>query len=193
MSESHVERRKIPWWVICWIVVLLIIAIDVSGPILAMLKQRTHSDLNKEMMKAIQVGLGHYRMEYNKWPDDPALANANTVPIKVRGPVLKALLRDNAHHLKLLDLDDSRHRRLPGLVMEQGEPELHDLWGTCFFLMGDMDLDNRIPNPELMAGAVTPPKLSSSAPKYLPSSSILFSAGPDRDPNTWADNITSWR
>lgn len=132
-------------------------------------------------------------MKYNKWPDDPALANANAVPIKVRGPILKSLLGDNSWKLNTLDLPEATPAQRWGLVMVLGEAEFHDLWGTCFFLMVDINAENRISNPEQVAGAITPPRLSSKAPKLIPASTLVFSAGPDRDPNTWADNITSWR
>ncbi|GEP44931.1 hypothetical protein [Brevifollis gellanilyticus] len=143
-------------------------------------------------LKDIQVSIGHYRTEYNRFPAEPTLGNADKAPIKLRGPVLEHLLGSNPRHIKFVDVQPTKPNR-SGLVMEEGVPAWHDRWGTCYFLMADLDLDNRIPNPAFMAGAVTPRRTLSTSPKLIPASTLVFSAGPDRDPNTWADNITSWR
>ncbi len=190
MCECQPRRRVIFLWIISPILLLLV----VGGVLLGFgfndrgrLTIRTKADI-----KDIQVGIGHYRTEYNRFPAEPTLGNADTVPIKLRGPVLEHLLGSNPRNIKFVDVQPAKPGH-SGLAMEDGVPAWHDRWGTCYFIMLDLMLQDRIPNPELMAGAVTPHKLSSRAPKLIPNSTLVFSAGPDRDPNTWADNICSWR
>lgn len=69
---------------------------------------------------------------------------------------------------------------------------MHDIWGSCYFLMLDMNGDGQVKNPERLPGAVPNPRAKPLG-EFLPMRKAIFSAGPDRDPNTWADNITSWR
>jgi hypothetical protein len=150
---------------------------------------------SKDDMKMLRVYLGHFRTEYNHWPDEPSLAQSEATPVKVRGNLLQALLgttRDNPHGIKFADFRNASPG-ISGLADEGETTALHDAWGTCYYLMADINSDGNIPNPEHFPDAVIEPKLQRSTPPFLPASSLLFSAGPDRDPRTWADNITSWR
>jgi hypothetical protein len=191
MCDSQPRRRVILFWIISLILLLLVVgwfllatAFKSRG---AHLNHRTMVDL-----KDIQVDIGHYRTEYNAFPAEPTLGNADTVPIKLRGPVLEHLLGSNPRQIKFVDIGVAKPGG-SGLAMEDGMPAWHDRWGTCYFIMLDLKAQNRMPNPAFMAGAITPRRTLSTAPKLIPASTLVFSAGPDRDPNTWADNITSWR
>lgn len=192
MSESQPRRIEKPSWIILLILLPLIMWLAVSCLSVMWRKTGSESSRHKEMLKDVQVALGHYRAEYGKWPEDPALAGADSAPVRVRGRVLEALLGSNPRGIKFADFREAKPG-WPGLAMESGVQALHDYWGTCYFMMLDLKSENRMPNPELMADAVTPSKISAKAPKFLPVNTLLFSAGPDRDPNTWADNICSWR
>jgi hypothetical protein len=147
----------------------------------------------KEDFYVLNFALVHFKAEYNQWPDEPSLAQSESIPVRVCGNLLQALLgttRDNPRGIKFTEFRNAS----PGIsgVTDEGETlALHDAWGTCYYLMADISGDSRIPNPEHFPDAIIEPKLKRRSPTSLPASSLLFSAGPDRDPRTWADNITS--
>ncbi|GEP44929.1 hypothetical protein [Brevifollis gellanilyticus] len=143
-------------------------------------------------MRDLQVALGHYRTEYNTWPDDPALATSDDVPAKVRGPLMDALLGNNPRSIMFFNPTNAEPGHSPGLVKEAGVSAMHDVWGSSYFLMLDMNGDGQVKNPERLPGAVPNPRAKPLG-EFLPMLKAAFSAGPDRDPNTWADNITTWR
>jgi len=59
-----------------------------------------------------------------------------------------------------------------------------DAWGSLFYLVCDFNNDGHIPNPETL----TAPSKSGVA-ATLKRRLAIFSAGPDGDPATWADNV----
>ena len=190
MFESQPRPSRKLFWIIFLILLLVIVGLVLPVP-----RPIGHPDpatRPEHAIREIRVGIGHYRTEYNGWPEDPALAKADSVPAKLRGRVLDQLMGRNPRSIEFVELKDAKPGR-SGLAMEDGARAWHDPWGTCYFIMLDLMLQNQIPNPEHLAGAVTPSPILSRTPKYLPAYAIVFSAGPDRDPNTWADNICSWR
>ncbi len=178
----------------CWpfwlggAVVIITFGVTVMGDV----RHKANYTANRASMLNLQAAMRDYLMEYHVWPEDLALANADIVPVKVRGPMLDALLGDNLRGIKFMDPPEAKPGRSPGLVMEQGVPAMHDSWGTCYYLMLDMNRDGQVKNPEHLSGAVPSPK-AKPLNEFLPMLKALFSAGPDQDPNTWKDNITSWR
>ena len=72
-----------------------------------------------------------------------------------------------------------------------GVRALVDGWGSRYFVVVDVDDDGKLANPE--AAVWLEKRGDKDAPAVLPVSIVVFSAGPDRDPETWTDNIASWR
>lgn len=56
-----------------------------------------------------------------------------------------------------------------------------DPWGTPYHVHIDTTFNRRVPNPQP----------DPDRPE-IPTTVLVYSAGPDRDPTTWEDNITSW-
>lgn len=61
-----------------------------------------------------------------------------------------------------------------------GVIHLSDPWGSPYRVRADLNGDGLIPSPETPGGALTA--------QY-----IIYSAGPDKDPSTWRDNVASWK
>ena len=83
---------------------------------------------SKDDMKMLRVYLGHFRTEYNHWPDEPSLAQSEATPVKVRGNLLQALLgttRDNPHGIKFADFRNASPG-ISGLADEGETTALHD-------------------------------------------------------------------
>ena len=53
----------------------------------------------------------------------------------------------------------------------------------------DGDFDNSVSNPEAATGAKDS---QPSPPARVTRKGLIYSAGPDRDPKTWKDNIRTW-
>jgi len=201
MNKAASESRQ-PFWQGCALTLFVLAVVLLIGPfivalLLAILHPRNVEEIRraKDDMKMLRVSLGHFRTEYNHWPDESSLAQSESIPVRVRSNLLQALLgttRDNPRGIKFADFRRAS-LGISGLADEGETLALHDAWGTCYYLMADINGDSRIQNPEHFPDAIIEPKLQRRSPSFLPASSLLFSAGPDRDPRTWADNITSWR
>ena len=60
-----------------------------------------------------------------------------------------------------------------------------DAFGEMYYILLDTNKDGKIANPWSDVKTVISPDLETSI--------LIYYSGPDRDPKTWEDNITSWR
>lgn len=158
-------------------------------------------------MHDLQAAISNFRAEYHHFPGSPVLgasiptSDPRDPTIRSEGiPLLSLLALDesnNSQQIKFIDLPEAKKGKF-GLVVTSGSDswpptglELHDLWGEKYYLVLDIDEDGKVPNPEAHADAAWLAK--HRQPAFLSTSVAIYSAGPDRDPKTWADNITSWR
>lgn len=150
----------------------------------------------KRDLKDLEVALSHYRTEYQAWPDIESLKRSESEPVQVQGSLLSALLGEpselNPKGIKFTKFRQAS-KGVSGLTKVGETLVLHDAWGSPYWLMLDVDHENRIPNPELFPDVIADPRMTSRAPTMLSTTCLLFSSGPDRDPKTWTDNIASWR
>jgi hypothetical protein len=72
-------------------------------------------------------------------------------------------------------------KRIGGIIRMEPGAEIVDPWGGHFKIMLDLDYNDRLNNPD--------PK---GEPQELSKRFLIWSAGPDRNFGTWADNIISW-
>ncbi len=93
----------------------------------------------------------------------------------------------NPRKIGFLDQPPAEHKKR-GVYQENKQPILVDYWGNKYHVLMDLDSELRIVNPEFMSA-----KPNQKIEKYLPLSSVIYSAGPDGNPNTWEDNVCSWR
>lgn len=194
------KSRKNPLVIILVVIGVLVVlgaaTVIIFAPMIGRrIVNKTQEVRTRAVMKDVQVALGHYRTEYNQWPQDPALDASESVPARVQGAVLEHLLGKNARGIKFID-DTPAKPGYPGLVMEDaGEGKVTamvDSWGNILYLMVDANLDSRVPNPKNLAGAAVDPGKQDPHAEFIPAAAVLFSAGPDGDPKTWKDNIASW-
>ncbi len=67
-------------------------------------------------------------------------------------------------------------------LLQSGEMlSVVDPWGEAFYVLMDADYDGSIENPN-----------TTSTNTRIYQGVLIFSAGEDRMPDTWEDNITSW-
>lgn len=185
--KSHLNRKYLIVVLLFIFVFILMLLTPRSGPVRISLNLRV-----KATMKDMQVALGYFKTEYQHMP----VSSLETQFLRTEGTLLMALLGQekgaNPRHIKFIDLPPALAGKY-GLTGMQSDAStaLVDPWGEMYYLLLDVDGDNRIPNPEQRANAAF--KSNTREPEFLNASVILFSSGPDRDPNTWDDNICSWR
>ena len=177
----------------CLLLVLLIIGLVTwLFPLMLVVGQKTHNQVDKATMKDIQVAVGHYRTEHNRFPL-PVSAQEKSLDVTVqsKGRWLDALLNNepelNPRKIKFLDLPQATNGQF-GLFKKEGETLLVDRWGKPYVVIFDTDLDNTIANPEAKPGNLSP-----TVPEKINATIAIYSGGPDGNLGTWEDNICTWR
>jgi len=194
------------------LVVIVIIAILASLAIPATnLVMRKANELKiKTTMKDIEVAVGHYRTEYNRFPinpDDAGSGDTDLEPFLTDGtsqPMINILMNNvdtsggstnmNPRGIKFLDLPMAKNN-LFGIIdpsggSGDGSPvQLVDNWGLPYMVALDTNYDNRIQNPDKNSNDQV---ISTAAPEYLGRSVAVYSYGADRTEFT-KDDIVSWR
>lgn len=113
------------------------------------------------------------------------------LPVETKGPFLATLLgqdpANNPENISFLEKPSILKPNERASQNAQGEWELRDPWGTFYKMQFDMDADGNIPNPAAGSG---------SGPRdvaVMPPGFIIYSAGPDGNFSTWADNVICWK
>ena len=193
------------------LVVIVIIAIlaSLAVPVTNKVMEMANTTRTKAVMKDLQVAIGHFRTEYNRFPVDltgtsggddidPIITDDTTPLISV----LMAMTDPNAggpnlnpRGIKFIDLAIAKNGQSFGIVDPSGgtgaggNVRLLDIWGLPYRIMLDTNLDNRIENPDAQN---VDQRISSRAPQFLPASSAVHCTGADKIVNT-KDDIVSWR
>lgn len=195
------------------LVVIIIIAIlaSLAIPVTNMVMQRANTLRLKATMKDLQVAIGNYRTEYNRFPIDPSQtggsSDSDAPQFRTDGtgdPDMINILMGkvdpnktpnmNSRGIKFIDLPLARNG-LFGVIDDTGGSDdsaplkLVDIWGESYYVLLDTNYDNRIENPDTSNNDI---KISGNAPQYISASSLFFSSGPDKTPQT-KDDVVSWR
>ena len=147
----------------------------------------------------IQSAYEAYRKEYGHWPAFLGrLANHDELH-RSSGAFIQLLVGhsgpENPKAIRFLDYHLARNGVF-GLIDDDSDgtyPEnirIVDAWGEAYYVVIDVNDDGEVSNPE---ATVKSNWFTSPRPKTLRTRVATYSSGPDRDPKTWEDNITSWR
>lgn len=194
------------------LVVIVIIAIlaSLAVPVTNIVMARANALRVKSTMKDIQVAIGHYRTEYNRFPinpDDAGSGETDLEPFLTDGttqPLINILMANvdtgsgganmNPRQIKFLDLPYAKNN-LFGIIDPSGGAgggtpvQLVDVWGLPYMIALDTNYDNRVDNPDKQNNDMV---ISGKAPEKLSVTSAIYSYGPDKQQFT-KDDITSWR
>jgi hypothetical protein len=156
-----------------------------------------HQIMVRATMKDLQVALDHFHREYNRFP----LTDAKDLMLRSEGDLLLSLLGrhkvTNPRAIVFITLPLAKNDKYGLIEASTASPQsnsslkLHDHWGEKYYLALDTNNDGEVANPEVGADAEWLAK--KKPPATLKTGAAIYSAGPDRDPKTWEDNITSWR
>lgn len=148
----------------------------------------------------LRMALEQYRADYHRFPVPEPSAPHSDLALRSRGLMLPVLIgKDveglNPKEIKFIDFPAAKDRK-SGLWKDDAEWVLSDRWGEPFYIILDTNGDGKIANPESAADRSDSEyaKLETyPPPAELPLGVIVYSAGKDRDPKTWRDNICTWK
>jgi type II secretory pathway pseudopilin PulG len=126
-----------------------------------------------------------YVDEYDRFPSPGTGSNNESTPLRTEADMVRTLDgSDTGRNPKqiafLPHIDSAILGNRPGIIPGPEGRRLVDAWGEAFYALIDVDGDGQVLDPDLSSGSVVLERV------------LVFSAGPDRDPSTWADNITTW-
>jgi hypothetical protein len=132
---------------------------------------------------ALVVAIKGYQTEYNRFPPLPEHVTSESAAIVSSGSFLDALLGErndfNPRHVKFLEPEQAKYQK-NGLLDKDDKRTLVDKWGIPYYILLDINRDGKIPDPERPGAMIN-------------TTVVVFSGGPDGDPATWQDNVTSWK
>lgn len=192
------------------VIVIIAILVSLAVPTTNIVMRKAQELKIKATMKDIQVAIGHYRTEYNRFPinpDDATSGDQDIEPFLTDGtlqPTINILMSNvetgggttnmNPRQIKFLDLPTAKNNQFgiidPSGGVGDGTPvQLVDSWGLPYKIALDTNYDNRIANPDKNSNDQV---IAGRAPEFISSTSLIYSFGADRIENT-KDDIVSWR
>ena len=148
---------------------------------------KAHQVQSRIIITGMVLGIQMYQLQYNRPPVE-ATPGKETVPPRSRGALVDILMAKDAKANPLgvafFDFPAAKNKRFGYYKDDQGQSVVVDAWGEPFYVLIAAKNQTTIPNPD--------PRDNKEHP-VIDKAVIMFSAGPDHDPNTWEDNVLSWK
>ncbi|MBB5039726.1 type II secretion system protein [Prosthecobacter dejongeii] len=211
LSTSSLLRRGFTLIELLVVIVIIAILVSLAVPATNIVMRKAQELKIKATLKDLQVAIGHYRTEYNRFPVDPndigAGGDTDMQPFLTDGTsstMVNILMANvdtsggttnmNPRKIKFIDLPNAKNNQF-GIIDPSGGSgdgaavQLVDTWGLPYKVLLDTNYDNRLENPDKNSNDQI---ISGKAPEYLSASSAIYSFGPDKQEFT-KDDIVSWR
>jgi hypothetical protein len=173
----------IAWLAGAALLVLLILAtsLPAGGP-----RRRRKSEQARTLAKSLVNSCKGYYAEYSRYPLSQDGTAGEVSPLRtdesLTGTLLGTDIETNPKKISFLpELKPVERGGGFGLLIEGAGAMVVDPWGEEYYILMDTDYSGTIENPN--AGSTT---------RTLKIGVIIWSAGPDKDPSTWEDNVMSW-
>ena len=170
------------------LVVVAIIALlaGIAFPSYSAIMKKMKKDQARTLAMSLVNSCKGYYAEYTKYPLPQDGSASEVSPIKsdeiLTGTLLGTTIEQNPKKINFLpDLKPVERGKGFGLMTEGETASIVDPWGEPYYVLMDADYNNNIENPN-----------PNSTTTKLYQGVIVFSAGPDKDPSTWEDNVMSW-
>lgn len=171
------------------IALLATMAVPAANVVMARVKRvRTQAAL-----KDLTVGIKDYQVEYSRYPVPSGYSSETPVPLSQGSGVLKVLLGANEQGMntrgRVFIEPPPAKNGAGGLTGDQGSYGYMDMWGEPYYIVMDVNYDNRIQNPDV---ANMDRDIANGSPQQLITGVIAYSLGEDKKVNT-KDDVVSWR
>jgi prepilin-type N-terminal cleavage/methylation domain-containing protein len=171
------------------IALLATMAVPATNVVMSKVKRvRTQAAL-----KDLTLGIKTYQTEYSRYPVPSGYTSETPVPLSQGAGVLKILLGGNDMNMNTRGIvfiePPPAKNGAGGLTGTQGSYGYMDMWGQPYYIIMDVNYDNKIQNPDTQNMDST---ISQGAPTQIISGAIAYSLGEDMKPNT-TDDVVSWR
>jgi prepilin-type N-terminal cleavage/methylation domain-containing protein len=145
------------------------------------------------VLKDLVLGIKNYQVEYNRYPVSGNDKQESPRRTDSSNDVVGILLGDNPNKLnprKQAFMEPPLAKNgVGGLTGNEGNYSLVDPWGETYYLVMDLNYDNKIANPDRNNDD---PTVGRDAPQNLPVGAIAYSSGDDKKLNN-KDDVVSWR
>lgn len=173
--------RPLLWMAAGSVLIILVLAI-VAATFLA-----SGSAIREQAaMKSLATGMENYFKEYGHFPISDPGAFTETVSVPAEGEMVVAILGAesplNPRKIRFYAPPEAKTGKAGLDQSNAATMRTVDSNGTPFFLVMDLDGDGTTPSPDPRDGQL----------KQIRARVLVYSAGPDQDPATWADNLVSW-
>jgi prepilin-type N-terminal cleavage/methylation domain-containing protein len=211
MKTPHPSSRLVQagFTLVELLVVIVIIAIlaSLAVPVTNKVMENANKLRIKATMKDLQVAIGNYRTEYNRFPIDLGSSSGgediDPIPTDGSNSIITTLMASsgdndssnlNRRNIKFIDLPFALNGQSFGIIDTSGgsggaDLQLVDIWGMPYQILLDTNYDNRITNPD---ASNVDQIISARAPQFVSTNAGVHCFGPDKVMNT-KDDIVSWR
>ncbi len=173
------------------LIVITIIGVlaGIAMPVFSQVTKNAKKTQTRMLCNGLVVSIKSYYTEYSRYPSPPGGAASEAAPLRSDESIVSALMpgnkERNPRNIKFLpDMKDVSDAEVPsnGLVNKGGGAMyVVDSFGEEFYILMDSDYNNEIENPNPNSSAM---KLFEGV--------LVYSSGPDKNIETWEDNVTSW-
>jgi prepilin-type N-terminal cleavage/methylation domain-containing protein len=145
-------------------------------------------------LKDLTVGIKQYQVEYNRYPVPSGSTSEEPIQLSEGSQILSVLLGGddqpqlNPRQIAFIEPTPAKNG-VGGLTGDQGAYAYTDLWGEAYYVVMDVDYNNRVTNPDAQNEDSL---VSDDAPQELVMGAIAYSTGEDKKERT-KDDIASWR
>ena len=182
------QNRRSAFTLVELLVVIAIIALlaGVAMPAFASIFKKMKREQARTLAQSLVNSIKNYYTEYSKYPLPADFSGGEVTPLRTDQILTATLMgtdiKNNPKKIKFLpDLKMVEEGGGPGLTSSGQILTVVDPWGETFYVLMDADYSGDIDNPD-----------TTSSTTKLYQGVLVYSAGEDKDPSTWEDNIRTW-